>query len=90
MSSKTRAKFLRRTDVKMTFWYILTFFISALIICSFLYMRLKHQLIKEVDQLLLDETEEFVGILSEAKDLELKFKNIENINSGGRFYLGTT
>jgi len=49
-------------------------------------MRLKHQLIKEVDQLLLDETEEFVGILSEAKDLELKFKNIENINSGGRFY----
>jgi heavy metal sensor kinase len=64
MSSKIGGKFLRRTDVKMTFWYIITFFISILIICSFLYLRLKHQLIKEVDRFLLDETKELSGVLS--------------------------
>jgi heavy metal sensor kinase len=48
----------------MTLWYILTFFISALIICSFLYLRLKHQLIKEVDRFLLDEIKELSEVLS--------------------------
>jgi heavy metal sensor kinase len=48
----------------MTLWYILTFFLSALIICTFLYLRLKHQLIKEVDQFLLDETKEMERVLS--------------------------
>ncbi|MFB3884586.1 MAG: sensor histidine kinase [Thermodesulfobacteriota bacterium] len=86
MSSKTRTKFLRRTDVKMTIWYIFTFFISSLIICSFLYIRLKHQLIKEVDRMLLDETEEFVEILSQANDLEKKLRNIENNLEVRSFY----
>ncbi len=65
MSSKSGVNFLRRTDVRLTFLYILTFFLSALIICGFLYLRLKHQLIKEVDRLLLDETEELSKILTE-------------------------
>src|SRR3972149_1201724 len=58
MSSKTGANFFRRTDVKLTLWYIFTFLISTLIIYGFLYLRLKHQLIKEVDLLLLDEIKE--------------------------------
>jgi len=65
MSSKIGGKFYRRTDFKMTLWYILTFFISALIICGFLYLRLRHQLIKEVDQFLLDETKEIERVLSQ-------------------------
>ncbi len=64
MSSKIGAKFYRRTDVKMTLWYILTFLVSALIICAFLYLRLRHQLIKEVDRFLLDETQELTAVLS--------------------------
>ena len=63
MSSKTGTKFYRRTDVKMTLWYILTFFISVLIIFGFLYLRLKHQLIKEVDRIIDDEANELSGIL---------------------------
>jgi heavy metal sensor kinase len=66
MSSKPRAKFFWRTDVKITFLYILTFFLSALIICGFLYLRLKHQLIKEVDRLLLDEADELSDVLSQS------------------------
>jgi heavy metal sensor kinase len=49
----------------MTLWYISTFLISALIICGFLYLRLKHQLIKEVDQFLIDETKEIERVLSQ-------------------------
>jgi heavy metal sensor kinase len=64
MSWKTGGKYFRRTDVKITFWYILTYSISILIICSFLYLRLKHQLIKEVDRFLLDEVKEISEVLS--------------------------
>ena len=49
----------------MTLWYVLTFLISALIICGFLYLRLKHQLVKEVDQFLIDETKEMERVLSQ-------------------------
>jgi len=69
MSWKIGGKFYRRTDVKMTLWYIFTFLLSALIICVFLYVRLKHQLFREIDQFLLDETTEMERVLSkEAKE----------------------
>ncbi len=65
MSLKIRGKFFRRTDVKMTLWYVLTFLISALMICTFFYYRLGHQLLKEIDQFLLDETKEMEKVLSQ-------------------------
>ena len=64
MSWKIGGKFYRRTDFKMTLWYVLTFSVSALLICTFLYLRLGHQLLKEVDQFLLDETKEMERVLS--------------------------
>jgi len=64
MSWKIGGKFYRRTDIKMTLWYVLTFLVSALLICTFLYLRLGHQLIKEIDQFLLDETKEMERVLS--------------------------
>ncbi len=68
MSLKIRGRSLRRTDIKLTLWYILIFLVSSLIICGFLYLRLKHQLIKEVDLLLLDETKEL-------KDFMVRYPN---------------
>ncbi len=65
MSSKIGGKFYRKTDFKMTLWYFFTFLISILMICGFLYLRLKHQLIKEIDQFLLDETKEMERVLSQ-------------------------
>jgi heavy metal sensor kinase len=65
MSWKIGVKFYRRTDFKLTLWYILTFLVSTLIICGFLYLRLRHQLIKEIDQFLLDETTELERVLSQ-------------------------
>ena len=60
---KTGTNFCHRTDVKLTFWYILTFFLSVLVIFGFLYFRLKHQLIKEVDRILRDEANELSGLV---------------------------
>jgi len=64
MFSKIGANYYRRTDVKLTLWYILTFILSASIICGFLYFRLKHKLIEEVDRFLLDEIKELGEILA--------------------------
>jgi heavy metal sensor kinase len=63
MSLNTGTKFYHRTDVKLTFCYIFTFFLSVLLIFGFLYFRLKHQLIKEVDRILYDEANELSGLL---------------------------
>src|SRR3990170_7432065 len=78
MSSKIGGKFFRRTDVRMTGWFVLAFSVSALLICLFLYVRLKHQLIKEVDRFILDETSEVATILSRKPaeiDFLVKFKD---------------
>src|SRR4030042_5431225 len=77
MSWKIRGKFLRRTDVKLALFYIFTFFLSALIICGFLYLRLKHQLNKEVDRLLLDEADELSDVLIQDPKGDAPFKNFE-------------
>jgi heavy metal sensor kinase len=78
MSWKIGGKFYRRTDVKMTLWYILTFLISALLICTFLYLRLRHQLIKEVDRFILDETKELVAMFSNNLNEVGLVKSFEN------------
>ena len=64
MSWKIGGKFYRRTDFKITLWYVLTFLASTLIICMFLYFGLRHRLLKEIDQFLLDETKEMERVLS--------------------------
>ena len=65
MSWKIGGKFYRRTDTKMTLWYMVTFLISSLIICTFLYLGLRYLLLKEIDQFLLDETKEMEKVLSQ-------------------------
>jgi heavy metal sensor kinase len=64
MSWKIGGKFYRRTDVKMTLWYVLTFLVSALVVCMVLYVGLRYRLLKEIDQFLLDETKEMERVLS--------------------------
>src|SRR4030042_506712 len=77
MSSKTGANFFRRTDFKMTLWYILTFMLSTMIIFGFLYLRLRQQFIKEVDRFILDETEELTDFLARNSNQEDLLTNFE-------------
>lgn len=65
MSSKAGTKFYKRTDFKVTLWYVVTFAVTTMIIFSFMYVRLEHHLIKEIDRLLQDELREFNSEMSE-------------------------
>jgi heavy metal sensor kinase len=86
MSSKTGAKLLRRTDVKLTLWYIITFFLSVLVIFGFLYLRLKNQLIKEVDRILHDEANELSEILAQGPKGTEGLKDYENGVTARTYY----
>ncbi len=86
MSSKTGAKFYRRTDVKLALWYILTFFFSVLLIFGFLYLRLRHQLIKEIDRMLHDEANELSQILSQNQQRSRVLKDFESEVTVRTFY----
>jgi len=86
MSWKSGTKLLRRTDVKMTLWYVFTFLISALIIGVFLYVGLERQLLKEVDRFILDETNELGEILRKTSVDPDLFQNFENEAATRKYY----
>jgi heavy metal sensor kinase len=65
MPSKKGTRFYKRTDFKITLWYIVTFVVTSLIIFTFMYIRLRHHLIKEIDRFLKDELREFALKVSE-------------------------
>jgi len=61
MSSAKTVKFYKRLDFKLTIFNTCAFLMMALCICTFLYVRLEHNLLKEIDRLLADETRELMG-----------------------------
>lgn len=86
MSWKIGGKIFQRTSVKLTLWYIFTFSVSTLIICGFLYLRLKHQLIKEVDRFLLDEIEELKEVMVRNPNGQKILKNFEDHVKAKTYY----
>jgi len=61
MSSKTRDSYWSRLDVRLTLYYTSIFFILAIILCSFFFYRLSHNLLKQIDRILMDGTIEFIN-----------------------------
>jgi two-component system OmpR family sensor kinase len=51
----------------MTLWYVLTFVVTTLILFSFMYIRLKHHLLRELDKFLEDESRVFASEISESR-----------------------
>ena len=60
MFSKVNS-FLGRLDIKLTIYYTFILLVISLTLCSFLYYRLEHNLLKQTDKLLRDELSEFAG-----------------------------
>jgi len=86
MSWKNGPKLLRRTAVKMTLWYVLTFFVSALIVSIFLYVWLQQQLLKEVDRFILDESNGLADILRKNSGDTARFQRFEEEAATRRYY----
>ena len=61
MSSKKRVSLFRRIDIRLTAWYTVTFLVIVLMTFVFLDYRLRHNLLKEVDRMLVDEAHEIVS-----------------------------
>ena len=83
---KIGAKFYQRTDIKMTLWYVVTFSISVLIISGIMYLRLRHQLIKDVDRFILDETQELTEVLLGTANEAVHFTRFEGESKARRYY----
>ena len=78
MSSKKGTKFYKRTDFKVTLWYVFTFVVTTIIIFIFIYVRIEHHLIKEIDQFLEDESREFASEITENRmDIDAAMKDYE-------------
>lgn len=79
MSSKKPIKFYKRLDFKLTIFNTSAFLLMTICICTFLYFRLEHNLLKEIDRLLADETRELRGYFYEydffqdVKSIEKRF-----------------
>ena len=61
MYLKKTINFFKRFDVKITFLYSLLLLGLALLQSLFLYYRLEHNLLKQVDNILSDETDELIN-----------------------------
>jgi len=79
MSSKKPIKFYKRLDFKLTIFNTIAFLLMAICICTFLYFRLEHNLLKEIDRLLADEARELMGyfydydFFQDVKSIEKRF-----------------
>lgn len=60
MFLKLKTNFFQRLDVRLTAYYTLILVLLAALFASFLYYRLQHNLMKQVDRLLHDEAYEFI------------------------------
>lgn len=87
MSLKIRGKFRERLDVKLTFYYTTIFFILSIMLCSFFFYRVGHNLLKQMDKILEDEYLEFINILEHhAYDLTLACRTYELNNLNKKYY----
>jgi len=60
MLSKLKIKFFSRFDVKLTVFYTFALLLISLVLSSFFYYRLQHNLLKQIDRMLIDEAKELI------------------------------
>lgn len=90
MSSKTKVNWYHRIDVRLTLWYMFTFLSIVFMLFVFLDYRLKHELIKEIDHMLLDEAKEVLAeTLQETKENDVQHSELaqyEEETAGRKHY----
>lgn len=69
MLSKLKVKFFSRFDVKLTVFYTCALLLISLILSSFFYYRLQHNLIKQIDRMLEDEVKELLMEIREENNI---------------------
>ena len=82
MLSKLRVKFFSRFDVKLTVFYTFALLLISLLLSSFFYYRLQHNLFKQIDRMLKDEAKELIMEIEKENHLlngcKMFFEDISN------------
>ncbi|MFH0812880.1 MAG: HAMP domain-containing protein, partial [Pseudomonadota bacterium] len=87
MSSKKKVSFYKRLDVKLAVWYTLTFLTIIILIFGFLDYRLSHNILKEIDRMLVDEAYEIINTaLKNPTNLDDQLKKYEQTVSQRKYY----
>ena len=87
MSLRTKDNYLGRLDVRLTFYYTSIFLLLSLMLCSFFFYRLGHNLLKQIDRILKDETLEFTNVIhSNSADLRRACEAYEKIKLNLKYY----
>ena len=77
----------KRLDVKLAVWYTSTFLTIILLIFGFLDYRLRHNLLKEIDRMLVDEAHEIINkILEKPESSEGELEEYGKIASNRKYY----
>ncbi|MFO7972153.1 MAG: ATP-binding protein [Desulfobacterales bacterium] len=69
MLSKLKVNFFRRFDVKLSIFYTVALLVISLMLSLFFYYRLEHNLLKQIDRILIDEAAELIKETHEENDL---------------------
>jgi heavy metal sensor kinase len=82
MLSKLKVKFFSRFDIKLTVFYTFALLLISLILSSFFYYRLQHNLLKQTDRMLKDEAKELIMEIQEenhiVKGCKMFFEDISH------------
>jgi hypothetical protein len=58
MLSKLKVNFFRRFEVKLSIFYTVALLVISLMLSSFFYYRLEHNLLKQIERMLKDKDED--------------------------------
>jgi HAMP domain-containing protein len=87
MSSKRKIRLYHRLDIRLTVWYTLTFLTTTILIFGFLDYRLRHNLLKEIDRMLVDDAHEIINeVLEDPANLILRLEELKKTISRRKFY----
>ncbi len=86
MFSKLKIKFFNRFDVRLTLSYTFALFLLSLALSSFYYYRLEHNLYKQIDRMLTDETNELIKEIKEGSHIVNGCKRFAEDISHREFY----
>ncbi|MCK5010552.1 MAG: hypothetical protein KAS98_08710, partial [Deltaproteobacteria bacterium] len=86
MFSKMINNFLHRLDVKLTIYYTVLVLLIAVVLGGFFVYRLQHNLLKQVENLLHDETHELLKEIEREADVIQACKIFESSIANRKFY----
>ena len=87
MFSKEKIRFYNRIDIKLTIWHTLTLLTIVTIVFGFLDYRLRHNILKGIDRMLVDKAHEIINeALEDPTNMTDQLKEFKETVTKRKFY----